>query len=99
MLYVHKRLTNIILRAIMNPNQLNTSKPQLLWAQLSSAAACIQILSINVNPQYFITFLVSAIAERTPYKALCPYVCMSVCMSQIFNHHKLKFYIVSVTYR
>ena len=24
-------------------------------------------------------FLVSAIAERTPYKALCPYVCMSVC--------------------
>ena len=43
--------------------------------------------------------LVSAIAERTPYKALCPYVCMSVCMSQIFNHHKLKFYIVSVTYR
>ena len=46
-----------------------------------------------------LSFLVSAIAERTPYKALCPYVCMSVCMSQIFNHHKLKFYIVSVTYR
>ena len=81
MLYVHKSLTNIILRAIMNPNQLNTSKPQLLWAQLSSAAACIQILSINVNPQYFITFLVSVIAERTPYKRhfVRMYVCMSVC--------------------
>ena len=39
---------------------------------------------------FFLFFLVSAIAEQTSYKAHCPYVCMYVCVSQIFNRQKLK---------